>query len=153
MKGLNRRNDALSASFYTTYLTEHEDTLAVFDGQRCLAEAKEKGVLPLYRLVTQQPDLCKGAIIADKVTGRAAAALTIVSGAAHLYTDLISESALALLQQASFPVTYGKCVPRILNRKKDGPCPMEHLVRDAQTPEQAVAMLTAFFQQKETGVK
>ena len=138
----------MSASFYQNYLTEHEDTLAVFQGQTCVAEAKENGILPLYRLVKQQPALLKGAVLADKVTGRAAAALTIVSGAAHLYTELISESALALLQQASFPVTYGTCVPRILNRKQDGPCPMEHLVRHAQTPEEAVAMLTDFFKDK-----
>ena len=128
---------------------EHEDTLAVFRGQTCIAEAKEKGVLPLYRLVTQQPALLKGSIIADKVTGRAAAALTIVSGASHLYTDLISETALALLHQASFPVTYGMCVPRILNRNQDGPCPMEHLVRDAQTPEEAVAILPDLFKDKQ----
>ncbi len=139
----------MSATFYHAYLMEHNDTLAVFHGQTCVAEAKEKGVLPLYRLVKQQPALLKNAVIADKVTGRAAAALTIASGAAHLYTDLISEPALSLLQQASFPVTYGACVPRILNRKQDGPCPMEHLVRDAQTPEEAVAMLTDFFKDKQ----
>ena len=67
----------------------------------------------------------KGAAIADKVIGKAAAALMLLGGIKTVYADVISTPALALLRNANIEVTFGKEVPFIENREKNGWCPLE----------------------------
>lgn len=67
----------------------------------------------------------KGAAIADKVIGKAAAALMILGGIKTVYADVISTPALALLRNANIEVAFGKEVPFIENREKNGWCPLE----------------------------
>ena len=54
----------------------------------------QRGVADLYDLLTQEPDFLKGALIADKVVGKGAAALMILGGIKELHTDIISSKAL-----------------------------------------------------------
>ena len=53
----------------------------------------QRGVADLYDLLTQEPDFLKGALIADKVVGKGAAALMILGGIKELHTDIISSKA------------------------------------------------------------
>ena len=48
----------------------------------------QRGVADLYDLLTQEPEFLKGALIADKVVGKGAAALMILGGIKELYTDI-----------------------------------------------------------------
>ena len=47
----------------------------------------QRGVADLYDLLTREPEFLKGALIADKVVGKGAAALMILGGIKELYTD------------------------------------------------------------------
>lgn len=85
----------------------------------------QRGVADLYELLNEDPAFLKGAQVADKVIGKAAAALMVLGGVARIYTDIISEPALNLLQGAGIWVDYVKVVPRIQNRTKTGWCPLE----------------------------
>ncbi len=53
----------------------------------------------------------KGAGIADKVIGKAAASLMVLGGIRQVYTDVISQPALALLCNANIEVSYVRLVP------------------------------------------
>ena len=44
-------------------------------------------------------------------------------------------------QKNHIPATYGKLVPQILNRHKDGLCPMEETVAHTDNPKKAVELL------------
>ena len=57
-------------------------------------------------LLTQEPEFLKGALIADKVVGKGAAALMILGGIKELYTDIISTKALELLQKSDIKVEF-----------------------------------------------
>ena len=49
----------------------------------------QRGVADLYDLLTQEPDFLKGALIADKVVGKGAAALMILGGIKELHNQFI----------------------------------------------------------------
>lgn len=85
----------------------------------------QRGVADLYDLYQTNPSLMKGAAIADKVIGKAAAALMLLGGIKTVYADVISTPALTLLRNANMEVTFGKEVPYIENREKNGWCPLE----------------------------
>ncbi|MCL2324988.1 MAG: DUF1893 domain-containing protein [Proteobacteria bacterium] len=93
----------------------------------------KRGVTDLYELYMNEPAFLKDAGVADKVVGKAAAALMALGGVVQVYADVISESAAELLRRAQVEVTYGKCVPYISNRTQTGPCPLEFACNHAET--------------------
>ncbi len=103
-----------------------------------------RGVADLYDLLYQDPAFMRGALLADKVVGKGAAALMILGGIARIYTDLISQPALELLEAAGVPVEYVTLVPHIENRDKTGWCPVETLCRNEQTAEAILPLIDEF---------
>lgn len=85
----------------------------------------QRGVADLYTLLCQEPQFLHGASVADKVVGKAAAALMVKGQIKELHTDTISTPALKLLQAAHIPVEYTQAVPYIRNCDNTGWCPLE----------------------------
>lgn len=104
----------------------------------------ERGVQDLYRLLCEEPATLRGAAVADKVVGKAAAALLILGGVRELYTDVVSRPALDLLQAAGLAVGFGRCTERIVNRAGTGLCPLETRCLDLTTPEACFERIDAF---------
>ena len=75
-------------------LSQGNHALAIYDQDEQLHTYDNKGVRDLYTLLTTEPQVLKGAMVADKVVGKGAAALMIVGGIAELHTHIISEPAL-----------------------------------------------------------
>lgn len=95
------------------------------------------GIKPLMQKLREDRRFFAGAVIADKVIGKAAAMLLCDSGIAEVYGAVMSESAAALLQAHGIPFGYGELVPMIENRTHDGMCPMEITVNDLIDPADA----------------
>lgn len=107
-----------------------------------------RGVADLYRLLSQDPQPLKGASVADKVVGRAAAALMMAAGVRELYAQTVSELALDMLHGSGIGLAYGRRVPHILNRAGTGWCPLEAACRDCSTPEQCLAEIEKFIKSR-----
>ena len=88
-------------------------------------EFYKRGVADLFELTQTNPEFLQGAQVADKVVGKGAAACMIFGGVRELYTNIISESALEILQTAHISVRYQQCVDYIQNRTKTDMCPVE----------------------------
>jgi len=101
-----------------------------------VAEETGRGIGPLMKLLDERR--LGEAIVVDKVIGRAAAAICVVGGAKQVHTCLAAEGAGALLAAHGIPLKADKTVPVILNRAKDGSCPMEKAVAGQEDPEQMV---------------
>ena len=99
-------------------------------------QSEKKGVAPMMGFLDDGTDLC-GFSAADRVVGRAAAFLFVLAGVRELYTEVISEGALQVLDDHKIPVTYGTLAPYIINRRGDGRCPMETAVEGIDDPEAA----------------
>lgn len=85
----------------------------------------QRGLADLYDLYHTDPAFMQGAVVADKVVGKGAAALMIISGVVEVYADLVSTSARQLLEANGIRISWGKEVPFIINRRGDGCCPLE----------------------------
>ena len=111
-----------------------DGNIVTFDG---------RGVSDLLRLLDTEPQTLSGAAIADKVVGKAAAALMIAGRVSALHADMISEQALRLFKTCAqeIAVGYDKIVPHIINRQQTGWCPMELACRDCQTAEECIVKI------------
>ena len=77
----------------------------------------------------------RGALVFDKVVGRAAALFLIYGGVKKVITPLTSRDALAILKRGGAAVEYQKMVKNILNKTGDDLCPMEKKSRGLDAPE------------------
>ncbi len=105
-----------------------------------------RGVADLYDLLCNEPDFLQGASIADKVVGKAAAALMILGGVESLHADIISDLALDLLRQKNMKVEYDLSVPHIINRTQTDWCPMEKLCLSEASPESIRVIIRDFLE-------
>jgi iron complex outermembrane receptor protein len=95
-------------------------------------------------LLCNEPEFLQGALIADKVVGKAAAALMILGEVKDLYADVISQQALSLLKQTDMHIEYGQSVPYIVNRTQTDWCPMEKLCFTEDSPEKIRVIICDF---------
>lgn len=95
-----------------------------------------RGVKPLASWLEKGLD-ASGFSAADKVVGKATAFLYQLLGVKKVHAQVMSQSALAVLEGAGIEASYEKLVPNIINRKGDGICPFEEAVLDIHSPEEA----------------
>lgn len=99
--------------------------------------SQERGVKPLLYLLSEKKGFLKGASVADKVIGKAAALLMVLGEIKEVHTFIISEPAIKVFEKYNIPCFYDKKVDRIVNRTGDGLCPMETLCLDVEELKEA----------------
>lgn len=93
-----------------------------------------RGVKDLLRVLEEEPQVLNGAKIADKVVGKAAAALMVLGKVREVYAELISTPAVELLRKYGVAVSFGNETDHIMNRDETGWCPMETACRNVDSP-------------------
>jgi len=104
----------------------------------------KRGVADLYELLKNDASFLEGAFIADKIVGKAAAALMVLGGIKQVYSDIISLSSLTLLRNANIEVRYEQMVPFIQNRDQTGWCPLEKICLTADSAEDILPLIESF---------
>ncbi|WP_303011059.1 DUF1893 domain-containing protein [uncultured Bacteroides sp.] len=105
-----------------------------------------RGVIDLYDLLVQEPDYLKGAVIADKVVGKGAAALMVLGGIKEVYADIISSKALSLFRKYGVKVGFAQEVPFIWNRARTGGCPVETMCSEEESAEAILPLIREFLE-------
>lgn len=123
-------------------LHEGKHSLVVSNGE--VRTFDRRGVADLYALLREDSDFLKGASVADKVVGKAAAALMILGEVGELHADVVSRPALDLFADSGVRVSYGTAVPHIINRTKTGWCPLETCCRYCLTPQDCLVRIEEF---------
>lgn len=106
-----------------------------------LYTSEERGIRPMLLWLEEDKDFIRGAAVADKIVGRAAAMLMVYGGVAEVFCEVISRGALSTLEDAGIPVTYINTCVAVSNRRGDGICPMERAVAPVKEPEAAYNLL------------
>ena len=113
----------------------------VKDGEVLFSSSK-KGIQPFFDALEEHTrekySVCS---IADRVIGKAAFMLAAYLGAQHIYTPLASQHAIDAALGLNLDLAVDKVVPYIINRTKDGMCPMETAVLNILDPEEAFEVL------------
>ena len=106
----------------------------------------QRGVKDLLTILEKEPSMLHGAMIADKVIGKGAAALMILGGVESIYADVISKPALELLSTVKLSVRYAESVPNIINRSGTGICPVENLCMNCKTALDCLPLIKQFIE-------
>ena len=94
----------------------------------------KRGITPLLELIASGKDV-SGYSAADKVVGKAAAALFIKCGVKQLYAAVLSKGGAKLLESHGVEYVYDTLTDAIINRAGTDACPMEKAVRDIEEIE------------------
>jgi hypothetical protein len=109
-----------------------------------IREFHRQGVIDLFTLLTEEPQMLLGAQIADRVIGRGAALLMVKGRVQEVFACVISKQALDILQQAGIPTTYATLQPYIINRAGTDICPVEKLTASTDDPDEAYELIKEF---------
>ncbi len=94
----------------------------------------KRGIAPLLELIASGKDV-SGYSAADKVVGKAAAALFIKCGVKQLYAAVLSKGGAKLLESHGVEYVYDTLTDAIINRAGTDACPMEKAVQDIEEIE------------------
>ena len=132
-----------------------QQLIEILRREKCSLVVKNHGIVTTYSkpgvrdleyLLDHDPEMLHGATIADKVIGKAAAAMVVVGGVKELFAEVMSKRAIPFLEEAGIAYTYGTLVDTI---KEEGDrCQLEKITAPATTPEETVALLRAHFEKK-----
>ena len=136
------RNDPMWGRQMLDILNEQSLSLLVYN-EGSLTSHDNRGVKDLLQLLEQQPERLKGAVVADKLIGKAAASLMVAGGVKAVYTNTISTPAREMLEQAGASVFAHQEIPMVLNRDGSAQCPFDAKLNEAKTAEECVAILRA----------
>lgn len=120
-------------------------SLVVRDAAGNVTLYHKQGVRDLEDLLDHAPATLRGAELADKVVGKAAAGMMVIGGVRQIYAEVMSRLALPLLDGAGISYSFGQLVDHIVIAKGDDRCPLEKIVGPCQTAEEVVATLRAHF--------
>ena len=95
------------------------------------------GIKHLLSWYNENPNVFRGGSTADTVVGLAAASILVFGGIKEVYGEVMSQSAVQLLENQGVSFSYGKVVESIMNRNGTDICPMEKICRDESSLEQA----------------
>lgn len=104
-----------------------------------------RGVSDLFRLLQEVPDILCGSSIADKVIGKAAAALMIQGNVREVYGDIISTSAISLFRKNGVEISFATEVHHIINRTKSDWCPIEKACYELDSIDEIFNVVQSFY--------
>ena len=126
---------------------ERAENLLISEGYTCVLcrgeeiyPSDKRGVAPLLELLSSGKDF-SGFAAADKTVGAGAAYLYVLLGIREVRAGIISSAGLKILEDAGIVCRFKNNVPYIINRAGDGMCPIESAVKDAGSPEEALAII------------
>lgn len=126
------------------YLNEENLTIAVVKSKKLIFKSKEKGIKPIYKLAKEMKEIAKDGVLADKVIGKGAALLCKYIGIKEVYGELISESAIKLLEDENIKFSYLNTTEYIKNRDNTDLCPIENMAMNIEDGEILLERIETF---------
>ena len=142
MNDLEKAKHILASGEYTCVLVKGDEVIT----------SHERGVAPLLTLLDTYGRL-EGFFAADKTVGVGAAHLYAALGVASVYANVMSESAKDILESSEIEHACALSVPFIINRRGDGPCPIEAVLSPKDTKDEAILKIRKRLQELGTNAK
>ena len=111
-------------------------SLAAVNGDREYSSSA-RGIRPLTDLLCSDREMLRGASVADKIVGKAAALLMAAGGVKEVYAGTMGRAAAEVFERFGIKFSYANITEHIKNRAGTGMCPMEQTVRFISDPADA----------------
>ena len=118
-------------------LLENNYSLVCSNGYKSL----DSGIKPIITKLNEDLWYFKGEEVADKIIGKAAAMLFVLSGVKKVNAVVMSKGGQAILEKYHIEYSYQTLCDSIINRKGDDICPMEKTVKDIDDLNEAYLAL------------
>ena len=114
--------------------------VVVKDG-KILTEKQGNGIKPMLDAIVQLGENMQGTVIGDRILGKASALLCVRSKVDGVYSPQATKTAIAVLIRAGIPGQTEEIIPFVKNRDGDDICPLEKMLADIDSPEEAYNIL------------
>jgi len=122
--------------------------LAIAKNGKIIYMSTESGVRGLLKAIEEAHEELRGASMADKIVGKAAALLTVYAEINEVYAETISLNGLKTLEKWNVKVEYETLTPIIMDRTGLKPCPMEEATMNIENPKEAYEKLKSITNKK-----
>ena len=106
-----------------------EITCRIMRGDEEIFQSDGRGIAPLIALIESGMDI-KDCVAYDKIVGRAAALLYVLTEVKCVHAEVMSAGAAEVLRSHAIAFDFETLTDKIVNRRGDGICPMEQTVED-----------------------
>lgn len=126
-------------------LEEKNAACLIYSGDKLLHISGSIGVKPLLEFLEKYPEGSgeKDLVLIDKVIGKAALLLSVHLGIRVIYTPVASKAAVEAAKLHHVELHAESVVPYIINREKNGVCPLEQSVMETNDPVEALVNIRA----------
>ena len=138
-KRRDRNEDAVESA--KNLIRGEKASCVVIKDNRIVSIEHAAGIAPILTLY--RDGVLEGAVVVDKIVGKAAACIMSLGGVRSCYGMTVSRSAVDYLSRRGIAVAYETCAEHIINRKGDGLCPMEDAVKEIDDEREALAAIEA----------
>jgi hypothetical protein len=120
------------------------DSLRVYQGDQIIFASHKDGLLPLLEYIEKFSPSHREVVILDKITGNAAALLSVLANCHEVHSPLGSQLAVATLDEYGIRYHFDAVVPYITKQVGNDMCPMEKLSINKKPQEfyEAVSNIT-----------
>ena len=112
-----------------------DDTLQVYKDGQLIFSSDGDGLLPLLEYISRFASNQQQVVVFDKITGNAAALLSVKADCQEVYSPLGSEIAVRTLEKYGINYQINEIVSYIRQADSEDMCPMEKLSLD-KSPEE-----------------
>lgn len=120
-------------------LLEGDTVIAIINGDNALTSSR-RGIGALLEYANS--GALRGASVADKIVGKAAALLMVYGGVKEVYAGVVSLEAKRVFSGYGIPCSFEVAADNILNRAGTGICPMEETVQTIFEPAEAITAIS-----------
>ena len=122
-------------------LKEDNLSLVVVKSGKVIFETESHGIKGFLGAIELFGRELVGSSVADRVVGRAVSLLCVCFQVSAVFAVIISMKGIRILEDNNIFYQFEKCVPDILNQKRNDICPFEKLALTSATPEEAFRKL------------
>lgn len=117
------------------YFLQKSWTFVLVKNGKIIYKSKSQRLKPLIFSVKNYKKEMRGAVVFDKIVGRAAACLLAYAKAEEVWTPMISRDAKKIFAKSKIKVAYEREVKNVMNQRGNDLCPMEKLSRKMKPKE------------------
>ena len=118
-------------------LYDNDLTLAIVKNSTVIFRTDAHRISGFLRAIEQNGAALQGAVVADRVAGKALALLCVYSGIKQVYAEVLSRKAQVVFKENGVGFEWKEIVDNILDMNKKGVCPFEKVAADISDPKES----------------
>jgi hypothetical protein len=122
-------------------LSTTDFSVVVLKNGTVVTKKQGDGIKPILETVDELGEELQGAIVGDRILGKASALLCAYAKVGGVYAPQATKTAIAVLIRTGIPGQTDELIPYVKNRDGDSLCPFEDMLADVDLPEEAYKVL------------